>query len=181
MKNQGTLPGNNIQITDYIPTGLNLTGTGWTLNGTMAQRIIPTIAPGQEITLSISFIIDASAPSSITNLAEISSDDGSDCDSTPDMNPTNDGTPVDNEIGTGCEPGGDEDDHDPETITLVTSPISACTNLTASPTSQQGTLTSNLSCTGSGAITYKIEVRNSAGTLIETLNQATGTVTLTTQ
>lgn len=68
--------------------------------------------------VSIRFTIATNAPSSITNLAEISRDDGNDCDSTPDTNPTNDGTPVDNEVGTVCEPGGDEDDHDPETITI---------------------------------------------------------------
>ena len=42
-------------------------------------------------------------------------------------------------------------------------------------------LTTTLTCTGSqNANTFRIEVRNSAGTLIQTLNQASGQVTLNT-
>ncbi len=55
---------------------------------------------------------------------------------------------------------------------------SACTGLTASPTSAQNTLTSTLTCTGNAATSYKIEVKNSAGTVIDTINAATGNVTL---
>ena len=57
---------------------------------------------------------------------------------------------------------------------------SACTQLTASPQSAQNSLTSTLTCSGSGATTYRIEVRNSANTLLETINAANGSVTLST-
>lgn len=100
-------------------------GNGWTVgaNNTVTQTI-PTIAVGQSTTLTITFTIDADATGTITNFAEISEDNNDDCDSTADSNPNNDGTPVDNAVGTGCEPGGDEDDHDPESITLVGPSIS---------------------------------------------------------
>ena len=59
-----------------------------------------------------------------TNFAEISAaEGGQDCDSTPDSNPNNDGTPVNDDIGTGCDEGGDEDDHDPETIIVDATPL----------------------------------------------------------
>ncbi len=169
--NQGNVPANNIEVSDYIPTGLILNDTAWTQSGSIAKRTISRIEAGTSVPLTIRFTIAANPPSSITNLAEISSDDGNDCDSTPDTNAGNDGTPVDNAIGIGCESGGDEDDHDPETITTGTPPpVSACTNLSASATSAQNSLTSTLTCSGSGATNYKIEVKNPSGTIVETFN-----------
>ena len=72
----------------------------------------------------ITFTIDTDAPNRINNFAEISRDDGDDCDSTPDgINGNQDGETestgmVNDNIGNGCNPGGDEDDHDIEPITI---------------------------------------------------------------
>lgn len=114
--NQGNVLANNIEVTDYIPTGLILNDSTWTQSGATAKQTISAISAGEKKTLTIQFKIAANPPASITNLAEISRDDGNDCDSTPDTNAGNDGTISDNDIGTGCDSGGDEDDHDPETI-----------------------------------------------------------------
>jgi uncharacterized repeat protein (TIGR01451 family) len=119
--NQGNIVATNTEVTDYIPEGLTFVpGNGWSVgpNNTVT-RVLRTIPVGGVLNLPITFTIDAGVTGSITNLAEISSDSGDDCDSTPDNNPNNDGTPDDNAVGTGCNPGGDEDDHDPETIEVV--------------------------------------------------------------
>ena len=88
----------------------------------MISQTVGNIIAGQSSVLTVSFTVDANAPSSITNYAEISADDGDDCDSTPDDtngNGTGETTGlIDDDIGTGCNTGGDEDDHDPETITI---------------------------------------------------------------
>ena len=119
--NQGNIDATNIEVTDYIPNGLTLNDNAWTLAGNKATRVVSSVPQGQSQSLTITFTIDDDAPSSVTNLAEISGDDADqeDCDSTPDNRPNNDGTPQNDQIGGGCNPGGDEDDHDPETITLV--------------------------------------------------------------
>ena len=114
--NQGGVSASNIQITDYIPGGLTLSDSNWTQSGNKATRVISSLSSGQSVVLPITFRIASDAPRTIKNVAEISSDDGNDCDSTPDQDNTNDGTVTDNAIGTGCEAGGDEDDHDIETI-----------------------------------------------------------------
>jgi uncharacterized repeat protein (TIGR01451 family) len=43
--NQGESEARNIEITDYIPTGLTLTGSNaWTLSGSLlATQVIPSI------------------------------------------------------------------------------------------------------------------------------------------
>jgi hypothetical protein len=130
--------------------------------------------------VNISFTIDDDAPKNINNFAEISDDNGDDCDSTPDSingNGTGESTGlVDDVIGTACETGGDEDDHDIAPIVVedvdVTPP--SCVSLTASPNSNQGTnLTTTLTCIGTQANIYRIEVRDEAGNLVETVNAAT--------
>ena len=176
--NQGNVAASSIEISDYIPAGLILNDASWTQSGSIAKRTITNIAAGASKVVSIQFKVSANPPASITNYAEISRDDGDDCDSTPDSNATNDGTVIDNAIGTGCNPGGDEDDHDPETITTGTVTSSNCLELTATPSSAQSTLTSNLVCTGSGATSYKIEVKNPSGVIVQTFTTASGTVTL---
>jgi len=113
--NQGNVPASSIQITDYIPTGLTLNDTTWNQVANTAMYTLPgTLAAGADTYIDITFTIDAGFSGTIDNLAEISSDDGNDKDSTTDTNPTND-TLVDDEINNG---GGDEDDHDIETITV---------------------------------------------------------------
>ena len=98
-------------------------GNGWTVNESIATRNVANVRAGTSRSFPISFTINEGAQSPITNIAEISADSGEDCDSTPSS--TNGDTPgeqagniVDGSIGTGCDEGGDEDDHDPEIITF---------------------------------------------------------------
>ena len=53
-----------------------------------------------------------------------------------------------------------------------------CLSLTATPASAVSSLTSELVCTGTGATSYKIEVKNSEGIVVQTLNSRSGSVTL---
>lgn len=79
------------------------------------------LQPGQSVTVDITLTVNNNAPlGALVNMAEIfgaKDENGNpidDVDSTPDTNPNNDPT-VDDEINNN---GGDEDDHDPATITL---------------------------------------------------------------
>jgi uncharacterized repeat protein (TIGR01451 family) len=139
--NQGDFDAYNVDVTDYIPTGLNLQDGAWTMTGGNARRTIPgPITAGSSETLTITFEIDpAYAGSAITNFAEISfADDDqivgntppTDIDSQYDAISTNDAggapdSPSDNAtMGNGLgAPGStmavtDEDDHDPARILL---------------------------------------------------------------
>jgi uncharacterized repeat protein (TIGR01451 family) len=116
--NQGDIASGQIQVTDYIPNGLTLIpGNGWTQSGNKATRTISSIGAGNDRNVTISFTIDSDAAGTIRNFAEISSDNGDDCDSNPDS--INGGSEtwettgmIDDEIGGGCNSGWDEDDHD---------------------------------------------------------------------
>ena len=147
--NQGDFDAYNIEITDYIPAGLNLSDVNWAGNGNLATRLIPgPLAAGGTLSINISFQIDPFySGSAITNFAEISfADDDTnlgnipptDVDSPYDVDNTNDGggqpnTPADNAVngnGMGTPGSGiaalDEDDHDPAMIVLDN-----CSGLTA--------------------------------------------------
>lgn len=120
---------------------MTLNDTAWTQSGTMAVRTIGSIAPGNSTTLNIIFTINDDAPQNINNFAEISSDNGEDCDSTPDsVNGNEDGENIgliDDAIGTACEPDGDEDDHDIAPIVVQDGEITppTCDSITANPNS----------------------------------------------
>ncbi len=121
--NQWDIPASWVEVTDYIPNWLTLdwASIAHTMNwANKAVFTIPgTIQPGQSYSFVVNFVIDQSfAGLVIRNYAEISKDDGEDCDSTPDDTFNNDGTPVDNDLWNGCNPWGDEDDHDVELIRL---------------------------------------------------------------
>lgn len=148
----------------------------------MATRVLSSLKAGESTDVTITFTLNSSATGTIRNIAEISDDDGNDCDSTTDTDSTNDAL-TDDEIGTRCDTNpDDEDDHDIAEITVDESGTSACVSLTASPTSAKNSLTSTLTCTGSGTITsYLLEVRDSDGNLEFTSNNATDTVTLNTK
>lgn len=77
--------------------------SSWTQTGKQAIRTITNIGAGEQKSFTIKFKINANSPKTVKNLAEISSDDGDDCDSTPDGNPSNDGLITDNDIGSGCD------------------------------------------------------------------------------
>ncbi len=119
--NQGDFTASQITIVDYVPAELTLNDNTWTMDGDMATYLYGgTIMPGGSIEVDITFTVAPTFDGSVTNFAEIkeaTNDNtgqlGDDIDSTPDMNPGNDGTPVDNALMDNM----DEDDHDPETIT----------------------------------------------------------------
>jgi uncharacterized repeat protein (TIGR01451 family) len=82
--NQGDINAANIEITDYIPTGLELADSAWTQSGSTAKRTISSIVEGSSQAFTISFKIMSTTTQTIYNFAEISQDDGADCDSIPD-------------------------------------------------------------------------------------------------
>ncbi|MCH8518969.1 hypothetical protein LAT59_04375, partial [Candidatus Gracilibacteria bacterium] len=82
-------------------------------------------------------------------------------------------------IGTGVTSGETvRDDDNTEVLVSTDDEESACIGLTASPRSAQTSLTSTLTCTGSNATSFRIEVRNPSGDIVNTINNATGQVTL---
>ncbi len=129
--NQGNIVANTIQITDYIPAGLTLADADWVLNGNKATLVNPiaSLAPDTSTTIDITFNIGTNTTGQITNNAEISSATGplgqivTDLDSTPDDISSNDGTSKDNVITENGKTGGDEDDSDQATITVVPAPV----------------------------------------------------------
>jgi len=107
--NQGSVSAYNTEIIDYIPDGFSLSNNdinGWTSNGTIAMNIITFLEAGQSVDVPIVLTIGSDHPGgTVTNIAEISSSDGEDIDSTPDTDPNNDEDA--------------EDDHDSEEITIL--------------------------------------------------------------
>ena len=75
--NQGTLDAYNVEVIDYIPTGMSLSTAdtnGWTMSGANATNSIANIAAGQQATIDIVLTIDSNfMGTSLVNFAEISS------------------------------------------------------------------------------------------------------------
>ena len=106
--NQGTLDAYNIEISDYVPTGLTFNASrvtnilnNWALAGGIpTTTIVGPLAPGANETVSIVLTVDSNFQgTSLVNSAEISSADNdtdgtntfpTDVDSTPDTNASND-------------------------------------------------------------------------------------------
>ncbi len=107
--NQGNVSAYNTEITDYLPEGFSLSTNdinGWTTNGIIAMNIITFLGAGESVNVPILLTIGSDHPGgSVLNIAEISSSDGNDIDSTPDTDPNNDAEA--------------EDDHDVEEITVL--------------------------------------------------------------
>jgi len=129
--NQSNVDAYNVAIVDYIPAGLNLiAGNGWTQSGNTASTTIAGPVPAMgSISIDIDFVIDLGfTGNEIVNEAEIESmtdvlgNPMNDIDSTPDGNPNNDGTPLDNEINNGA---GDEDDADFAVLSIDPLPCGA--------------------------------------------------------
>ena len=124
--NQGTLDAYDIQINDYIPTGLTLNDVAWTDNAGIASlnNPLPFLAAGQQAVVPVTFMIDENFQgTSITNHAEIAhgaAEDGGpnadDQDSTPNGGADNGGDPEGIDNGNSETDGGD--DFDPETISV---------------------------------------------------------------
>ncbi|HLO55671.1 MAG TPA: SdrD B-like domain-containing protein, partial [Saprospiraceae bacterium] len=139
--NQGNLAATNIEVTDYLPCGLEFnaaspTNAGWTLSGSKVTRTFGgTLNPGQSTTFFVDLIVRecyTNLNSAWTNYAEISRADDTDpstpglpvdVDSTPDGVNGNDngGVPDFGGVTSGTDDminneNGDEDDHDPVKI-----------------------------------------------------------------
>jgi choice-of-anchor A domain-containing protein/uncharacterized repeat protein (TIGR01451 family) len=123
--NQGNVGASNVEVTDYIPKGLILADNAWTPKGTdKAVVTIDTLAPQASVVKEITFTVAEDFKGKAINAAEISgAEGGEDIDSTPDDDPTNDGTPKDDVIDEDGKNGGDEDDHDIEEITVEDKPV----------------------------------------------------------
>lgn len=101
--NQGNVDASDIEITDYIPTGLALNDGDWTDNndGTATIVLTQTLTPGQSMNVPITFRVDTYFQEySVVNRAEISDDDAAetygafDVDSDPDAMQGNDPQPA---------------------------------------------------------------------------------------
>ena len=126
--NQGELVARNIEVTDYLPAGLELKDANWIQeNGMIKTTIAGPINPGQSKTVTLTARIKPDfSGTDILNLAEISKDNSgeygtTDKDSTPDKNKNNDCFLEGKHLITGngkagsvanCNETTDEDDHD---------------------------------------------------------------------
>ncbi|MEM7535330.1 MAG: SdrD B-like domain-containing protein [Chloroflexota bacterium] len=133
--NQGSVDAYDIVVADYIPTGFSLSdndGNGWSvISDTQVINSIPgplgaTGSPTNTGQLSITLRVAPTATlGTLTNYAEIVSGAETpggptitDLDSTPDSDPSNDLFTTDNDISSDGKNGGDEDDHDPASVTV---------------------------------------------------------------
>ena len=126
--NQGELVARNIEVTDYLLTGLELKDANWIQeNGMIKTTIAGPINPGQSKTVTLTTRIKPDfSGTDILNLAEISKDNSgeygtTDKDSTPDKSKNNDCFLEGRHLISGngkagsvanCNDGTDEDDHD---------------------------------------------------------------------
>jgi len=116
--NQGQADAYNVQVADYLPAGMTLNDSNWTLGGSTAYTTIAgPIVAGTSTTVSITLTItDYPTNGGFENTAEISGAEdengnpATDVDSTPDDTNGNDG-PVSDGVTDGSN--GDEDDSDP--------------------------------------------------------------------
>jgi len=124
--NQGTLDASNVEITDYIPSGMSLSlsdSNGWVVQASGdASVIVPSVLAGNSASIDIVLTIDATFSGlEITNWAEISADDGDDQDSEADSSNFSTDGEVDNLDNDNVidNTNGDEDDHDPANIEVL--------------------------------------------------------------
>ncbi len=136
--NQGTVDAFNIEVTDYMPEALTLTAfeaphADIAVDLSTGVATIDELLAGDTKTYDITFTIDPDFQgTSLVNWAEISGGDDDqddsndppvDIDSTPDAENQNtdgeqDDTFVDDAVDENGKEGGDEDDHDPATLTV---------------------------------------------------------------
>ncbi|MBK7343135.1 MAG: DUF11 domain-containing protein [Saprospiraceae bacterium] len=128
--NQGAITAGNILLADYVPGNMTfdlLDNPGWALTGSTATYPMPgTVAPGNSISANVVLTVNSpiAANTVITNWAEIAAatDEAGnaqvDIDSDPDQS-NNDLFLVDNDINGDGKNGGDEDDHDPASVTVL--------------------------------------------------------------
>ncbi|MDP5122201.1 MAG: hypothetical protein NWQ46_11440, partial [Spirosomaceae bacterium] len=131
--NQGNVNATNIMVVDYIPTGFSLNDPNWDLVAGIARLKTPiaSILAGQDATVKIILKVNdnLAGGTRLDNFAEISDardPNGNvieDKDSTPDDISDNDGVAKNDEINENGKQGGDEDDHDIASVTVVDRPI----------------------------------------------------------
>jgi uncharacterized repeat protein (TIGR01451 family) len=148
--NEGEVAAQNIEIEDYIPTGLILIDPNWSAVGGIASlnNPIASLAPGATTTVSISFAISpAFAGSTLNNYAEIV-----DADNIPGLNDI-DSTPGN------AGSGPNEDDYDNAIISVVQQQFdlalskSVNTNLTPGPFQPGSTVTFKIDIFNQGVVT----------------------------
>ncbi|MBC6995632.1 DUF11 domain-containing protein, partial [Lewinella lacunae] len=133
--NQGSLNAATVVVEDRPQVGLTYAGLNSgdvTDNGDGTFTLNSVLAQGASLTFNVSYTIDATFQgTSLTNVAEITEDDGDDEDSTPD-----------NDVPT-------EDDQDDETITVdQTYDLALTKDLTsAGPYTQGSTVSYNITVT----------------------------------
>lgn len=129
--NQGMIPADNIEVTDYIPTNMTLMDNPlvWIPAGSLATRTLTAgnelpiggLQPGDDVTVSITLKVPnpIAENTKLVNWAEISDFTDAagfpmvDIDSDPDQDQTNDKFLIDDYIGGDAKnKGDDEDDHD---------------------------------------------------------------------
>ena len=127
LENQGTIDAANVEVVDYLPTGLTLTDPNWTDNtdGTATLNTpIPALAAGATTTVNITFTVNPDATGTIDNYAEIAGatdttgNPVTDIDSVPDTTNNDTFTTDDDTTSDGLN-GQDEDDHDRAQLNIV--------------------------------------------------------------
>ncbi|MBX2951458.1 MAG: DUF11 domain-containing protein [Leadbetterella sp.] len=107
IKNEGTVDATDVEVVDYVPEGLELTGTTWTVTDGKAKLVTPiaSLPAGEDISIEITFKVTSGAKPTLRNAAEISAaKGGTDVDSVFDEDRNND--------------KDDEDDFDTSEITI---------------------------------------------------------------
>ncbi len=153
--NQGTLDAEDVGLAVYVPPGLTLSDTGWTMNGSIAMLITPfDLAAGQVNEVTITFnAASVTEQQTLDVFAEITSASNAsgtpDYDSTPDSDNGNDLFVTDDDVtGAGkATPATDEDDHDLAQVVLIPT---ASTSSSSTPPSS----TSPLAFTGASTTLY---------------------------
>ena len=177
--NQGTVDATNVEVIDYIPAGLELADSSWTLSGTNAVYSLANIPADSSTAIALTLrVSDTAVAGDTINYAEISSAEGwDDCDSTPDStngNQTGETTEtgmIDDDIGNGCNSGGDEDDHDLAVITVETTLPSIAIDKTDSNDLDQDTVVGNDTQTVANGTNseFKITVTNNGTEDLDTI------------
>ena len=128
--NQGELPVRNINLVEHLPEGLSfischlVSTSNWNIQNHekyLEILIEDYLLPGEIMLVNLTAEISSGNVGDVlVNIAELGSFEDQfgrrveDIDSTPDYDPLNDGTPLDNQV----TDKGDQDDHDIETIII---------------------------------------------------------------
>jgi len=121
--NQGNVPSLGFEVGETIPEGMSFVSASDEIINTGSNifwSTLPSLAPGESITVQITLQLDDASLDSYRNYAEITDDsseeyDTPDKDSTPDDDPNND-LVINHNDPTADSVPGDEDDHDYEDL-----------------------------------------------------------------